>query len=259
MKPIDLVVLLPLCLVAPACSTFHGADSKDSAPDKTVAPATDAAKGAEDSTDDEKESTAEKVRKAEFALEVARTDLKIARQECQAADRKQKDDLDEAEYGVAKSKEALDTFQKTAKPLELGKLQLSLDRGAQGVEETRQELEEIMSMYKKEDFAALTKELVISRHKKRLEFAKLGLEMDRTAASVTRDVELPRKERDLDLELKKAEAALREARAAGAKLADENELKLKKAERAVDDAQRELDKLRAKAQKEAEKAKAAKS
>src|SRR6185436_18900329 len=107
--------------------------------------------------DDEKDAAAEKVKKSERALEDARAELKITRQECQAAERKQKDEITDAEYGVAKAKEALEVFQKTTKPLELDKLKLSWDRSVENVEETKQELEELMAMYKKEDLAKLTK------------------------------------------------------------------------------------------------------
>ena len=100
-------------------------------------------------------------------------------------------------------------------------------------------------MYKKEEFAALTKELVINRGKKNLEFANRNLQQEETELAQTRDVELPRKEKDLQMALHKAENKLREEKAAQEKMADENELKLRKAERAVDEAQKELDKLKA--------------
>lgn len=247
MKLTDLALLLPLVAATPACSSL-ASGTADKAP---AVASTEKPSGADEEQDDDKESTADKVRKAEHALEDARADLKIARQECQAAERKQKDELDEAEYDAAKAKEALDVFQRTSKPLELSKLALSLERSEQQVSEVKQELEEIMAMYKKEDFASLTKELVVSRNKKRLEFANRELEHERADAANTREVELPRKEKDLDLEVKKAENSLREARAEKAKLSDENELKMKKAERAVDEAEKDLAKLKKKAAAEA--------
>jgi hypothetical protein len=99
-------------------------------------------------------------------------------------------------------------------------------------------------MYKKEDFAALTKELVLNRGKKNLEFANRSLEHEKIEAATTRDVELPRKEKDLQLALRKAENKLREEKAEQLKMADENELKLRKAERAVDDAEKAVAKMK---------------
>ena len=245
MKLLDLAFVLPLVTLAPSCSTLKADEGGKPA---AQAEETKSEKKGED--EDEKDAAAEKVKKSERALEDARAELKITRQECQAAERKQKDEITDAEYDVAKAKEALDVFQKTARPLELERLKLTWDRTVQGVEEVKQEVEEIMAMYKKEEFASLTKELVISRNKKRLEFANRNLEQERIEASTTRDIELPRKEQDLDQSLKKAENKLREERASKDKLADENELKLKKAERAVDDAEKELAKAKTKAAKE---------
>lgn len=261
MKLSHLALVLPLLAFAPACNSLKSESSPASATGAEEGMAGEKKDGDKgDKKDaDEEETTADKLKKAEHGLEDARAELKIARQECQAGERKQKDEVEEAEYGLAKAREALEVFQRVAKPLELSKIELSLDRSAQSVQEIKQELEEIMAMYKKEDFASLTKELVISRSKKRLEFENREMEHEKTRAATERDVEIPRKEKDLDLEVKKAEAALREARAEQAKSADENELKMKKAERAVDDAEKELAKLKAQAAKEKAASKDAKA
>ena len=243
-----LALVLPLVAFAPSCSTLKG-----DAGDKSHATA-DKSEAADDEGD-EKDSQADKQRKAERELEDARVELKIARQECQAADRKQKDEIEDAEFDLAKAREELEQFQKVTKGLELDKLKLSLERSVQGVDETKAELEELLSMYQKEEFASATTELVLMRGRKRLEFANRGLEVDTVEAAATRDVELPRKNKDLEMGLKKSENSLREARAAAAKLLDENELKLKKAERAVDDAERDLAKLKEKSMKDAKAAK----
>jgi hypothetical protein len=250
MKLLDLVFALPLVALVPSCASPTASAAEPDAKSAEAGGDKEPKKGDED---DEKDSPADKVKKAEFALDDARLELKISRQECQAAERKQKDEITEAEYKLAKSKEALDVFQKTTKPLELDKLKLSWDRSVQNVEESKQELEELMAMYKKEDLATLTKELVLNRGKKRLDFANRNLEHDKVEAATTREVELPRKEHDLDLEVKKAENNLREERASRDKLADQNELKMKKAEREVDEAEKNLAKAKAKAAKAKEK------
>ncbi|MBL8860230.1 MAG: hypothetical protein JNL28_17105 [Planctomycetes bacterium] len=248
MKLRDLACLIPLVLLAASCNTL-----KSDTADKE--PAAAKAEQADKDGKEDKESQADKQRKAERELEYARVELKIARQECQAAERKHKDEIEAAEFDLVKAREELDQFQKVAKGLELDKVKLSLERSVQNVDETKAELEELLSMYKKEEFASATKELVLMRGRKRLEFANRALEQDKIEASTTRDFELPRKQRDLEMALKKSENSLREARAEQVKLADENELKLKKAERAVDDAERELAKLKADAMKDAKAAK----
>jgi hypothetical protein len=237
MRFIELCCLVPLSLLAFSCQSTHtGADPAPA--DKTEA------KAKPDKGDDDKDAKEDKVKKKEHELDDARMQLKIARQDTQAAERKQKDDVEDAQYGMEKAREALEQFQKVTRPLELAKDELGYDRAKERVEESKQELEELMSMYKKEEFAALTKELVVNRGKKNLEFANRSLQQQEIERAQSRDVELPRKEKDLQLALHKAENKLREEKAEQEKLADENELKLRKAERAVDDAQKELDKLK---------------
>ncbi len=237
MRFIELCCLVPLSLLAFSCQSTHS-EASPAHSDKTDANAKPV-KG-----DDDKDNKEDKVKKKEHELDDARMQLKIVRQETQAADRKQKDDVEDAQYGMDKAREALEQFQKVTRPLELAKAQLGFDRTQERAEESKQELEELMSMYKKEEFAALTKELVVNRGKKNLEFANRNLKQEETAMAQTRDVELPRKEKDLQVALHKAENKLREEKAAQEKLADETELKLRKAERAVDEADKELQKLK---------------
>jgi hypothetical protein len=235
MRLLELCCLVPLAILVPACKSTGPAST--SAAEKTDA----SAKAKEGGDEDSKE---EKTKKKERELDDARVQLKITRQDTQAAERKEKDDVEEAEYALGKAKEALDQFQKVTSKLELSKATLGLDRATQRVEESKAELEELMSMYKKEDFAALTKELVLNRGKKNLEFANRALEHEKIEAATTRDVDLPRKEKDLQLALRKAENKLREEKAEQLKMADENELKLRKAERAVDDAEKAVAKMK---------------
>jgi hypothetical protein len=237
MRFYELACLLPLAVLAPACQSTSSSAAKPDAPAK--------AKPGGDGDEDSKE---EKIKKKERELEDARLQLTIAKMEAQAAERKAKDEIEEAEYNLGKAKEALDTFQKVTRNLELSKAALGFDRARQRAEESKAELEELMSMYKKEEFAALTKELVLARGQKNLEFANRALEQQRTEQAATRDVELPRKEKDLQLALHKAENKLREEKAEQQKLSHENELKMRKAERAVDDADKAVAKMKSAAE-----------
>jgi hypothetical protein len=236
MRLLELACLVPLAILAPACQSTSSSAAKTDTSAK-------AKSGGE--SDEEKDSKEEKLKKKEREVDDARLQLTIAKQETQAAERKAKDDVEEAEYTLGKAKEALDHFQKVTRGLELSRADLGFDRAKQRAEESKAELEELMSMYKKEDFAALTKELVLTRGQKNLEFANRALEQERIEQAATRDVELPRKEKDLQLALHKAENKLREEKADQQKLTNENELKMRKAERAVDDAVAALDKMKA--------------
>lgn len=256
MRRLELCCLASFLALVPACSSMHA--TPESGSGKTAASDDGAKAKSKDDADDEKDSNEDKAKKKERDVADARIQLSITQKDCEAAERKQKDEVEEAEYGMGKAREALEHFQKVTRKLEEEKAQLGVDQAKNRVEEQKQNLEELMSLYKAEDFAAVTKEKVIGRGQKQFEFANRNLAQEEVELATTRDVELPRKEKDLELALHKAENKLREEKFEQAKLAQENELKLRKAERAVDDGQQELDKLKSKAAKNAKDAKVAK-
>jgi hypothetical protein len=261
MRILDLAFLVPIVSIVPACATTEAAKpaAAQTAPDATAKPdnaakADAAAKpdgaakpdAAKEDADDEKETKAEKIAKKTRALDDARLELTIARQDCESEDRKAKDAVEEAEHGVTVAREALDHFVKIDRPLEIAKVQFNLDRSKWTVQVDTEELDELMAMYGKDDVATLTKELVVNRNKKKLEFANRDLANDQVEATTKTDFELPKKQKELELALKKAENALREAKAEQMKQTNENELKLRKSEHPVDDLKKEIEKLNAK-------------
>ena len=72
-------------------------------------------------------------------------------------------------------------------------------------------------VYEAEEFAQLTKELVLMRGQKSLEFNERDLALDLKEAAQLREYELPRKAKELARKLVKAERALSDARSAKAK------------------------------------------
>jgi hypothetical protein len=237
MKQTLLALALPLPLVFAACETTpHGqAAAADSA--------------AQDKSDagDEADSKADKLTKAERELANAQIELKIAQKETESALRKAQDDVVEAEHDAQAASDALQRFLQFDLELELSKAQLDVDRAAWSLEAEKQELAELEAMYKKDDVATLTKELVIQRGRKGVEFATRGLDHEQREAAAKRDYELPKKQRDLEQDKREADNKLREARAEKDKTSDEVELKLRKARAEVEDAEKALSKARGKA------------
>jgi hypothetical protein len=109
-------------------------------------------------------------------------------------------------------------------------MQLDLDRSIQGKTEAEQELREMEATYAKDQFATDTKELVLMRHRKRLEFATRSLELEQAEFNDKKSVELPKREREHEQKLRDAEAELRAAEFAAAKqkLATQMELARKR-------------------------------
>jgi hypothetical protein len=232
-----LVLVLPLAFASLACQATKAAHADGGA-----------AK-AEKEGDDDEESPADKLAAQQAKLEEAKLELKIAKADVEASMREAADKVADAEFALKMATEARDHFTGVELPHEVAKEQLDLEQAAWGAEEDRQELEELKAMYQKDDVAKLTKELVLQRGQKRLEFSGRRLENAQKELAIKRDFELARKQRELDHEVLKAENALREARAALAKAEDEKALKLRQSERGLADVEREIQKLSKKAAK----------
>jgi hypothetical protein len=139
-----------------------------------------------------------------------------------------------------------------ARLLDKGRAELAGTAGEykfKSMEESKQELVELEAMYKQEDFAELTKELVISRGRKRLEFSQRGFELAQKAQQELVGHDLPKKEMEANQAVEKAEKALREVQAKKDRGAIEIKLKLMRAEHKIDDLEREIEKMKKKSEK----------
>jgi hypothetical protein len=85
---------------------------------------------------------------------------------------------------------------------------------------------------------------VINRSKKQLEFGNRSVENATKELESKRDFELPKKEKDLQLALTKAENGLREAKAEQTKWNEEKELKLRKSDQSMEDLEKEIKKMK---------------
>ena len=209
---------LALATLAPACSTTHGSVAGGAA----------------------KESDAGAISKKKRGLEDARLELAIAEQECAGEARRAKDEVDLAERQLQQATADRKAFLEVEQAIELAKLQLGIDRTAWNVEADRQEMRELEAMYKKDDLAKMTKELVLQRAQKKIDFGLRELENEQREAGHKREHELAKKAREQEDAVSKAEHALREARAKLALVGDSNKLKLAKQQHALEDLEQEL-------------------
>ncbi|MCY3002384.1 MAG: hypothetical protein NTV21_11325 [Planctomycetota bacterium] len=155
-------------------------------------------------------AAARKAEKRAFDLEIARTELALAELEVAHDQREAEQKLQKAREGVGEAKRALEHFMAKL-PRELEETQLNLDRQTQGKLEAEQELREMEATYAKDQFATDTKELVLMRHRKRLEFAERGLKLAQAEFTDQREVELPKAQREAERRLRETEQSLMEA------------------------------------------------
>ncbi|MGE0191282.1 MAG: hypothetical protein AB7T63_04485 [Planctomycetota bacterium] len=94
------------------------------------------------------------------------------------------------------AKRKLEIWETSEKPERLARLQLRLDQGRDRLVQAEQELKELEAMYAAEEFANMTKELVLHRGRKQVEFAKRELELDEQAAEREKTSEIPLEENE---------------------------------------------------------------
>ncbi len=234
MKLPTALLALPVLLVASACASGGTRASQAGAP------------GAGAGKGDDAEGAADKALKKEREVGYAKAELEIAKLSAASEMREAENAVTEASQKLDTAKKDRDNYKNLEKPNKLADKQLDIDRAAWRMEESRQELAELEGMYKREDFASLTKELVLQRGKKSLEFAQRGLELAKKDQEGLAGHDLPKKETELDQAVDRADKGLAEANAKKDRVALETKLKITKAEHHVDEAQHELDKDRAK-------------
>lgn len=179
-------------------------------------------------------------RKKQRELEYARLQLEIARIEAKNGERALKEELVVAERELAAATAELENFARIAREIESAERVLSLDRSQQNMLEAEQELRELEAMFAQEEFASMTKELVLNRGRVQLAMAKRDFELAQRRAEQVRGFEHPKRERELTERVTKAEQALEEAKSKTDKGRVESKLALLKAEHALDEAERDV-------------------
>jgi hypothetical protein len=227
----------PLAFLA-ACAAERDARSTPP-PDSAVH--ADAAQGGKDS--DDKPDKQEKIERKEHELACARLELQVAQQVTAADERDAKMRVVECERKLEMATRDVENFKSVESVLANTEANLHIDEAKERLDESKQELKELEKSYEHEKFAEITKELVLSRGKVRVELAQKGLELSQKKASAVRDVEQPKKVAELSLAREKAEHDANEARSKTERLASENKLKLMKAEQSVQEIEHALAKL----------------
>jgi len=185
----------------------------------------------------------DKAAKREAELVQAQLQLQITELEGSAAERTSGVAVSEAQREVDEAKLAVSRFGEYERPSALAEAKLQLDQSTQGLRENEQELAQMEAMYAEEKnldaTGVQTRDLVLERHRKAVEFSKRRLELARERSADLESRELPRKERELAQKLEKSENGLRKAEEESAKGALERKLALVKARQRIEELERE--------------------
>jgi len=229
---------LLLAAMCPSCMFSYDTNQRD----KPKAVAEDGAAGgavaAEASSPEAAKKAELKALKKEREKTYANLELALAEMDAERELLSAQLDLERAQNSLNAAQRDLEHFQQVERPLELEDQELDLARSTQSAHERQMELDEIMAMYKKDDFAKLTKELVVQREKFRMEMAQRELALAKKRATDKQQHAWAVKELELSLALKKAQDGLSDAQAKLKKTQAKNELELMRARHKVEDAQR---------------------
>lgn len=215
------LVALTLC----GCASSTQRSAEPASDDRAAQPpsTTAATQPAEDETDEK--DKAEKERR-ELVRKQARTEreLVMARERMRKTKMQNEFDLQQNKLGVEKARHELElaerklkTFKEVSTPERLDRADLSLQYSRDSVVEARQELEQLEGMYKDDQFADKTKEIVLERGRRRLERAERSLALEDRAIATLKSETLP-------VELIEQEDSVRDKREALKKLVFDSEM-----------------------------------
>jgi hypothetical protein len=218
-------VSLILALVSSGCASAPKDDQKAAPSDKS----SDAEKSAQDSL---------KPAQLERQRAIERNKVARARMDVEANRRSDAAALEKAKAELAQAEQARKRFGEEEAPIKTERAQLDLQEAQDSLAENREELDQLEMMYKADDLADKTKEIVLNRGKRRLERAQQRLalqqreanslqsELDQTRAKLElavteKKVELERMQRSVESDALEKDTAVLSAQAELARVEEE--------------------------------------
>lgn len=233
------LVLAALIAVPPLSAQDAPPPAAPEAPAKASPPAKETAK-------ETTESLVQKARDLEHTIKMATIKIAIGRLEAQVQTEATRAALATATRGAARAQAQLAHFDKVVAPTRLTEATIALDAVKNRAEQAKDEYAELVAMYKAEEFAEMTKELVLKRGRHQLDLANRRLAVQQGKLADLRTTVLPHERAQLAGKLLDARSSLKRAELS----VQINRLKLQiaqaEAARALTTAQRALDAVRKK-------------
>jgi hypothetical protein len=201
-----LSVLVPAFLWLGACASAPDSGVKRSDTQKSEAG------GAAPDANKEKEEAAAKHAQLERDLALADKRLEKTKLEMQHFEESSRDALARAEQEVDLSTMALKQFTDFEMKIKLDRSQHRLQMTKDGLEEAKEEMAQLEMMYKEQDLADKTREIVLRRGKRRVERAEAGLAIEMRDQEQLATQTLPLEEKRLKMDLESKQKALAQTR-----------------------------------------------
>ena len=176
-------------------------------------------------------------------LTVARAELAIAALERQVRQWGVERTVSKAADELAQHQRDKEVFLRDVKPREIEEHKIRLERSIHNAEHAKDEFDELQAMYAADEFAKTTKELVLKRGRREMEMAQRSLAVQQKEHAHFEQIELPKRERDLQHKIDDAAAEHRKAEAEAGKSKLEVELALQKEAHRLADLEQEIQEL----------------
>ena len=186
------------------------------------------------------------VKMAELKLKIAEFDVQISDDGAEAAVRKAKHDL-------LLARSALTHFDAFVAPSRLAQAQIALDSAKNRAEQAKDEYNELVAMYKQEEFAEMTKELVLKRGRHSMDIAGRALKLQADKMNDLKKTVLPRERTVLAGKLDAADAAMAQGKLKQRKAMIQSQVTLAEAAHQLDSAKTDLEEVRTKLSKSVKK------
>ncbi len=155
---------------------------------------------------------AKKIRKLQHELEIAELQLQISEIDTSIKNQTSSGAFDKARRDLQSAEEAYEQFKTRTVPREIDLAKISLDAAKYRAEHAVDEHKELEAMYKADEFAEMTKELVLKRSRRQLELAERSLQVQKKKLDDLQTAQHPRKLRELENKVLEATRAVELAR-----------------------------------------------
>ncbi|MCA8941020.1 MAG: hypothetical protein KDB80_00555 [Planctomycetes bacterium] len=238
--------MLRLALPFAAAAVLSACGSSPEPSEPTTAPTEHAAESPK-AEEDDGEDMAAKLAEAELDLRSAEIAAEIDAMDRELKASRAEREVEAKRQAFERATRELEHFRSHEQKLRLDRSNLGLDRSRHRRELAADELGELEAMYAEEDLATKTKELVLKRGRKNLEFSQRDLEFDEREAAALTGFELPKQLEEKMLAVDKAKFEIHAAQVEQRKTELSNRVSEMKSKAAIKNARRKLEKLRAKA------------
>ncbi|MGD8452613.1 MAG: hypothetical protein PVJ57_12410 [Phycisphaerae bacterium] len=177
-------------------------------------------------------------------LETARLRLQKTKLDNEAAALRYAQSLEQAQTELQLAQEKFDTTQALEVPQRIAWSELNLQRSRDNLQNATEELEQLELMYKDDQFADQTKEIVISRSRRELERTQRDVQLREEEHRRLLEVYLPREKREQELQLAKQERGVVNMQSDEQRAVIDRQIALINAEAAITKLEEQLSDLR---------------